>query len=156
MKITLLCVGKTSSRDIENLLSDYEKRLQHYIKFEVSVLELPSKMRRKSEDEQKQAEGELILSKLNLQAPLFLLDERGKGMKSEDFARFLQIEMNRGPKEIYFCIGGPFGFSDAVYQKAYKKISLSNMTFTHQMVRLFFTEQLYRAFTILKGEKYHH
>lgn len=156
MKITLLCVGKTSSREIDSLILDYEKRLQHYVNFEVNIIELPAKMKRKSEVEQKQAEGELILAKVNSASPLFLLDEGGKRMKSTAFARFLQTEMNRGPKELVFCIGGAFGFSKAVYQKANTQISLSEMTFTHQMVRLFFIEQLYRAFTILRGEKYHH
>jgi 23S rRNA (pseudouridine1915-N3)-methyltransferase len=156
MKVTLLCIGKTSSREIDSLVADYEKRLQHYVNFEVNIIYLPAKMKRKSEAEQKQAEGELILSKINPTSPLILLDERGKSMRSTAFARFLQTEMNRGPKELVFCIGGAFGFSDAVYQQANMQISLSEMTFTHQMVRLFFTEQLYRAFTILKGEKYHH
>jgi len=149
-------VGKTNSRDIENLIHDYERRLKHYINFEVKILDLPVKMRRKSEDEQKSAEGELILSHFQAASPFILLDERGKSMKSREFAKFLQSEMNRGPKEIVFCIGGAFGFSDAVYQKASQRFSLSEMTFTHQMIRLFFTEQIYRAFTIMKGEKYHH
>lgn len=124
--------------------------------FEVSILELNAKMRKKTEAEQKQAEGELILSKIDPTTPFILLDERGKSYTSVKFSQFLQSEMNKGPKSIVFCIGGAFGFSDQVYQRANHKISLSEMTFTHQMVRLFFTEQLYRAFTILAGEKYHH
>lgn len=141
---------------MQALLSDYEGRLQHYCPFEVQILELPSKMKKKSEEAQKQAEGEMVLSKLNGETPLFLLDDKGKSYTSPQFAKFLQTEMNKGPKEIAFCIGGAFGFSREVYQKARGKISLSAMTFTHQMVRLFFTEQLYRAFSILRGEKYHH
>ena len=156
MKITLLSVGKTSNSEIEALVRGYERRLKHYVNFELNILEIPAKMKRKTEEEQKQAEGELILNTIRHTSPLFLLDEKGKSLSSMAFSSFLQTEMNRGPKELVFCIGGAFGFSDAVYQKATKQISLSQMTFTHQMIRLFFTEQLYRAFTILRGEKYHH
>lgn len=156
MKIILFCVGKTNSNNLIELIAEYEKRLQHYIKYELEILELPSKMKKKTEEEQKIAEGELILSKLPNEASLVVLDEGGKSMSSKKFASYLQKEMNSGIKTLVFCIGGPFGFSDAVYQKAKVKISLSEMTFTHQMVRLFYTEQLYRALTILKGEKYHH
>ena len=156
MKVLLICIGKTSSKALNEMIDDYENRLKHYLNYEVEYLELPKKMKRNSEEEQKQAEGELLLSKLSSDMPLVLLDERGKGMNSREFASFLQAEMNKGIKSLCFCIGGAFGFSEEVYQRANRKISLSEMTFTHQMVRLFFTEQLYRGMTILKGEKYHH
>ncbi|MGB0186811.1 MAG: 23S rRNA (pseudouridine(1915)-N(3))-methyltransferase RlmH, partial [Flavobacteriaceae bacterium] len=105
---------------------------------------------------QKEKEGQLILSKISSTDQLFLLDENGKTMDSVEFSKFLQKQMNSGPKQLVFVIGGPYGFSDEVYQKAHGKISLSKMTFSHQMVRLFAVEQLYRGFTILRNEPYHH
>jgi len=156
MKIILLCVGKTTSSKIDALIGEYEGRLRHYVNFEITFVEVGSKTKSKTAAQQKELEGELILANCKSSAPLILLDEKGKRMPSTEFAKFIQGEMNRGPKELVFCVGGAFGFSEQVYQKAVRKISLSDMTFTHQMVRLFFTEQLYRAFTILKGEKYHH
>ena len=138
------------------MTKEYEQRLLHYIKFESVYLELPPKQRRKSEDEQRSMEGKLLWEKIPKDARLILLDERGKSLSSRDLAKFMQVEMNRGLKNTVFCIGGAYGFSEEVYRRADQKISLSPMTFTHQMVRLFFTEQIYRAFTILRGEKYHH
>ncbi len=156
MKVHLFCIGKTASSTLNNMIEEYEGRLKHYINYEVSYLELPKKLKRNSEEEQKQAEGELLLSKISSDSRLILLDEKGKGMSSRNFAALMQNEMNKGIKVLSFCIGGAYGFSDEVYARAELKVSLSQMTFTHQMVRLFFTEQLYRAMTILRGEKYHH
>lgn len=156
MKVQLICVAKTNSTHLNQLIEEYETRLKHYVNYEVLILELSSKQKKKTEEEQKTAEGELILSKIAPEFRLVLLDDKGKSFASEAFAQFLQAEMNKGIKGLAFCIGGPFGFSKEVYAKADLKISLSTMTFTHQMVRLFFTEQLYRGFTILRGEKYHH
>jgi len=156
MKVQLYCIGKTSSSAIDSLVVDYEARLKHYVKFEVSYLELPKKTKANSEEELKLLEGEMLLSKIDNSTRLVLLDEAGKSMSSKRFASLLQSEMNRGLKILTFCIGGAYGFSQEVYSRADLKVSLSEMTFTHQMVRLFFTEQLYRAMTILKGEKYHH
>lgn len=138
------------------LIEDYEQRLSHYVNYQSTILELPKKLKLKSEQDQRQAEGELILSKVQSDMRLILLDDKGKAYDSEGFANYLQKQMNSGVKRLCFCIGGPYGFSEEVYKRADQKLSLSSMTFTHQMVRLFFTEQLYRGFTILRGEKYHH
>lgn len=156
MKLELLLIGKTSSKAIEELCIDYQKRLGHYVSFEMHILELPKKLRKKANELQLEEEGKMILNKVSPSDRLILLDEKGKEKSSEGLAQFLQTEMNRGPKSICFCIGGAYGFSQEVYSRADAKLSLSKLTFTHQMVRLIFIEQLYRAMTILKGEKYHH
>lgn len=156
MNIKLLTIGKTDNKNLQQLIDDYTKRLGFYIKFELEVIPDIKNVKNLSEAQQKEKEGELILSKLSPTDQLILLDENGKNFSSVGFSDELQKKMNSGIKTLVFVIGGPYGFSDAVYAKSQGKISLSAMTFSHQMVRLFFIEQVYRAFTILKGEPYHH
>ncbi|SHI95815.1 23S rRNA (pseudouridine1915-N3)-methyltransferase [Pseudozobellia thermophila] len=156
MTIKLLAIGKTDSKPLQLLISEYENRLKHYIRFSMEVIPDIKNAKNLSEAQQKEKEGEMILKKLAPTDILILLDENGKQYTSVDFSNYLQKKMNSGIKQLVFVIGGPYGFSDAVYQKAQGKISLSKMTFSHQMVRLFFVEQVYRAFTILKNEPYHH
>ena len=156
MTIKLLTIGKTDNKQLQMLIDDYTKRLGHYIKFDLDIIPDLKKVKHLSEAQQKVKEGELILAKLNNTDILILLDENGKQYSSIDFSDYLQKHMNSGIKQLVFVIGGPYGFSDEVYAKSQGKISLSKMTFSHQMVRLFVVEQLYRAFTILKNEPYHH
>jgi 23S rRNA (pseudouridine1915-N3)-methyltransferase len=156
MNIKLIAIGKTDNKQLQTLLDDYQKRLSFYVKFDLEVILDLKNVKNLSELQQKEKEGELILSKITSTDQLVLLDENGKNFSSMAFSAELQKKMNSGIKTLVFVIGGPYGFSDAVYQKAQGKISLSQMTFSHQMVRLFFIEQLYRGFTILKNEPYHH
>lgn len=156
MTIKLVCIGKTDNKELQALVDIYSKRLQHYIKFEFEIIPDLKKTKHLDENQQKVKEGELILSGIETSDFLVLLDENGKQFSSEAFSEYLQKRMNTGLKRLIFVIGGPYGFSEGVYQRANSKVSLSKMTFSHQMVRLFFTEQLYRAFTILKNEPYHH
>ncbi len=156
MKIKLIVVGKTDKGPLQDLIADYCKRLTHYISFELQVIPDLKKTKHLDVQQQKQKEGELILEEINTSDWLVLLDEAGKSFTSMQFAQELQKKLNAGTKQLVFVIGGPYGFSDAVYQQAKQKISLSKMTFSHQMVRLFFVEQIYRGFTILKNEPYHH
>ncbi|WP_431136698.1 23S rRNA (pseudouridine(1915)-N(3))-methyltransferase RlmH [Psychroserpens mesophilus] len=156
MNIKLLAIGKTDNKQLQALIDDYQKRLGFYVKFEFEIIPDLKKAKNLSEDQQKQKEGELILNKLNATDVLILLDENGKQLDSVSFANYLQKHMNSGIKQLVFVIGGPYGFSPEVYQKANGKLSLSKMTFSHQMIRLFVIEQLYRGFTILRNEPYHH
>ncbi len=156
MTIKLLAIGKTDNSQLQSLINDYTKRLSYYIKFEFEIIPDLKKVKHLSEAQQKQKEGELILSKVGTSDVLILLDENGKQLDSVGFSNYLQKHMNSGIKQLVFVIGGPYGFSEEVYQKAQGKLSLSKMTFSHQMVRLFFIEQLYRGFTILRNEPYHH
>lgn len=156
MKIKLLVIGKTDDKNLVQLIENYQKRLQHYIGFQSEVLADIKNVKNLSQLQQKEKEGELILSKLQNTDQLILLDEKGKEFRSLDFANFLQKKMNSGIKQLVLVVGGPYGFSETVYKKAMGKISLSKMTFSHQMIRLFIVEQLYRGFTILKNEPYHH
>ncbi|MGK0254107.1 MAG: 23S rRNA (pseudouridine1915-N3)-methyltransferase [Mariniflexile sp.] len=156
MTIKLIAIGKTDNKNLQSLLDDYTKRLSFYIKFSIDIIPDIKNVKNLSEDQQKQKEGELILSKLNGTDVLILLDENGKQFDSVNFSEYLQKHMNSGIKQLVFVIGGPYGFSEEVYNKANGKLSLSKMTFSHQMIRLFFIEQLYRGFTILKNEPYHH
>lgn len=156
MKIKLLAIGKTDDKNLESLISVYQKRLQHYIPFELEIIPDLKNSKNLSQAQQKHKEGELILSKITSFDQLILLDEKGKEFRSLEFANFLQKKMNSGIKQLVFVIGGPYGFSQDVYQKAMGKVSLSKMTFSHQMIRLFVVEQLYRGFTILRNEPYHH
>jgi 23S rRNA (pseudouridine1915-N3)-methyltransferase len=156
MKITLYVTGKTDNPHIEALTNVYLQRLQHYINFTLEVIPDIKNVKNLSESQQKNAEGDGLLKKIHTTDFLTVLDEKGKTYTSEDFADFLQKKMNSGLKNLVFVVGGPYGFSDAIYQRANAKISLSSMTFSHQMVRPFFMEQLYRSFTILKNEPYHH
>lgn len=141
---------------MSQLIEEYQNRLKHYIKFELEIIPDIKNTKNLSEKQQKEKEGDAILNKLNATDLLVLLDEKGKQKTSVEFSEYLQKNMNSGLKQLVFVIGGPYGFSDAVYQKSQGKISLSKMTFSHQMVRLFMVEQLYRAFTILRNEPYHH
>jgi 23S rRNA (pseudouridine1915-N3)-methyltransferase len=156
MNIKLLAIGKTDNKCLQELIDDYKKRLSHYIKFDFEIIADIKNAKNLSELQQKEKEGELILSKITNTDFVILLDENGKSFSSIDFADFLQKKMNAGIKTLVFVIGGPYGFSKSVYEKAQGKISLSAMTFSHQMIRLFITEQIYRAFTIIKNEPYHH
>jgi 23S rRNA (pseudouridine1915-N3)-methyltransferase len=156
MTIKLLAIGKTDNKQLQALIDDYQKRLGFYVKFEFEIIPDLKKAKNLSEDQQKQKEGELILNKLNATDVLILLDENGKQLDSVAFSNYLQKHMNSGIKRLVFVIGGPYGFSAEVYQKANGKLSLSKMTFSHQMIRLFVIEQLYRGFTILRNEPYHH
>lgn len=156
MTIKLIAIGKTDDKQLLQLIEDYQKRLKFYIKFDFDIIPDIKNVKNLSEAQQKQKEGELILSKVTTSDVLILLDENGKQMDSVGFSSYLQKHMNSGIKQLVFVIGGPYGFSQDVYSKARGKISLSKMTFSHQMVRLFFIEQLYRGFTILRNEPYHH
>ncbi|MCM5664071.1 23S rRNA (pseudouridine(1915)-N(3))-methyltransferase RlmH [Galbibacter mesophilus] len=156
MNIKLIAVGKTDDKDLVTLIDNYVKRLGFYVNFDFEILPDIKNVKNLSETQQKEKEGELILKKLNPTDVLILLDENGKQFSSEGFSDYLQKHMNSGVKQLIFVIGGPYGFSDGVYQKSRGKLSLSKMTFSHQMIRLFFVEQLYRGFTILRNEPYHH
>ncbi|WP_117883348.1 23S rRNA (pseudouridine(1915)-N(3))-methyltransferase RlmH [Aureibaculum luteum] len=156
MKIKLLAIGKTDDKNLIALITMYQKRLKHYINFDLEIIPDIKKVKNLTENQQKEKEGELILQQLSPTDVLVLFDEKGQEFRSIQFSKFLQKKMNSGIKQLVLVIGGPYGFSDAVYQKAQGKIALSKMTFSHQMIRLFVVEQLYRAFTILKNEPYHH
>ncbi len=156
MTIKLLAIGKTDNKQLQQLIDEYTKRLGFYIKFDLEIIPDIKNVKNLSEAQQKQKEGELILKQLKPTDALILLDENGKQLDSVGFSQYLQKHMNSGVKQLVFVIGGPYGFSQDVYNKAQGKLSLSKMTFSHQMVRLFFIEQLYRGFTILKNEPYHH
>ena len=156
MTLKLMAVGKTDDKQLEALTDRYVNRLKHYIKFEIDFLADIKNVKNLSEAQQKEKEGQLLLAKVANTDFLVLLDERGKSFSSEAFAEYLQQRMNSGVKNLIFVIGGPYGFSEAVYERANAKVSLSAMTFSHQMIRLFVVEQLYRGFTILRNEPYHH
>ena len=156
MKIKLLVIGKTDDKNLEQLIEKYQQRLNHYINFEIEIIPDIKNVKNLSQPQQKEKEGELILSKLKNTDQLVLLDEKGKEFRSLNFASYLQKKMNSGIKQLVLVVGGPYGFSESVYKKSTGKVSLSKMTFSHQMIRLFIVEQLYRGFTILKNEPYHH
>ena len=156
MKIKLLAIGKTDNRDLDKLISVYQKRLQHYVSFDLEIIPDVKNSKNLSQEQQKEKEGVLILKKISSYDQLVLLDEKGKEFRSLEFAEYLQKKMNAGTKQLVFAIGGPYGFSSDVYKKAMGKVSLSKMTFSHQMIRLFMVEQLYRGFSILRNEPYHH
>lgn len=155
MKIKLIAIGKTDESYLKEGIDKYLKRLKHYVSFELIIINDVKVGKKKNIALQKELEEKEILSKVNTNDYLILLDEKGEEYHSVGFSKFLQKRMNSG-NDIVFVIGGPFGFSERMYERANAKIGLSKLTFSHQMVRLFFVEQLYRAFTILKGEKYHH
>jgi 23S rRNA (pseudouridine1915-N3)-methyltransferase len=156
MKIKLIAIGKTDQKNLERLIEEYQNRLKHYIKFELEIIQDIKNTKNLNEEQQKEKEGDLILSKLRNTDYLVLLDDKGKEFTSIEFSLYLQKKMNAGLKQLVLVIGGPYGFSSGIYEKASGKISLSKMTFSHQMIRLFVVEQLYRGFTILKNEPYHH
>ena len=155
MKITLLVTGKTSDARLVSLIDDYRERLKHYVPFELVVLPDLKNAKALSEEQVKAAEGEAMLRSFTPSMDVILLDEHGKEFRSVDYAEWLQKKMGAG-RDLTLVIGGPYGFSDAVYQRANGKISFSQMTFSHQMIRLMAIEQIYRAMTILRGEPYHH
>lgn len=156
MNIKLLAIGKTDNKALQQLIDAYSKRLGFYVNFDLEIIPDIKNVKKLSENQQKEKEGELILAKITATDQLILLDENGKQPSSVGFSAFLQKKMNSGIKTLVLVIGGPYGFSEKVYQAASGKISLSLMTFSHQMVRLFIIEQLYRGFTILRNEPYHH
>ncbi|WP_297693537.1 23S rRNA (pseudouridine(1915)-N(3))-methyltransferase RlmH [uncultured Eudoraea sp.] len=156
MRIKLVAIGKTDSAELQKLIDVYLKRLKHYVKFELVVLPDIKNTKNLSVTDQMEKEAELILKHIDSTESLYLLDENGMEYRSVEFAKLLQKQMNRGIKEWVLVIGGPYGFSGSIKQKANGLISLSKLTFSHQMVRLFIVEQIYRAFTILRNEPYHH
>ena len=155
MKIQLLITGKTTDARLASLIEDYQQRLKHYVPFEMVVIPDIKNAKSLSQDQLKTAEGEAILSRLTPAQDVFLLDEHGREFRSIEYAEWLQKKMGSG-KDLALVIGGAYGFSEAVYARANGKISMSQMTFSHQMIRLMVIEQIYRAMTILRGEPYHH
>ena len=156
MKIKILAVGKTDDKHLEILIDRYMKRLTHYLSATLEILPDIKNAKNLSEKEQKRVEGESILKKIQTSDHVVLLDEKGKEFRSMEFSKYLQKKMNAGTRNLVLVIGGPYGFSDSLYQRADGKLSLSKMTMSHQMIRLFLAEQIYRAFTILRNEPYHH
>ena len=156
MEIKLIGIGKTDKTELDQLIKSYQNRLMHYVRFSFEIIPDLKNSKNLSEKLQKEEEGKIIISKISNSDRLILLDENGQEMNSVGFSDFLQKQMNSGLKRLVLVIGGPYGFSEDVYKKASSKLALSKMTFSHQMVRLFIIEQLYRSFTILKNEPYHH
>jgi len=156
MKITLILNGKTEDEYLQKGITVFEQRLKHYLPFESIVIPALKNTKALSIEQQKQKEGELVLKALQPSDRLILLDENGKEYSSLQFSAFLQQQMNSGIKNLVLVVGGPYGFSEELYKRANGKVALSKMTFSHQMVRLFLVEQVYRAMTILKNEPYHH
>lgn len=155
MKTLLILVGKTTDKHFQAGINDYCDRIGHYMPFELINIPELKNTKSLSEDQQKQAEGELILKQIQTSDTVVLLDEHGKEFRSIEFAKWLEQKRNTA-RRLVFVIGGPYGFSQYVYSRANEQLSLSKMTFSHQMIRLVFTEQIYRACTIIKGEPYHH
>lgn len=156
MNITLIAIGKTDSKQLSSLIELYHKRLKHYVNLSIEIIPDIKNSKKLNVQQQLQKEGELILKKISPGDYIVLLDENGKSYSSLQFSNYLQKHMNSGIKNLVFVIGGPYGISEIVHEKANGKLSLSKMTFSHQMIRLFFVEQLYRGFTILRNEPYHH
>ncbi|WP_455075231.1 23S rRNA (pseudouridine(1915)-N(3))-methyltransferase RlmH [Prevotella fusca] len=155
MKTILILVGKTQNKIFKVGIDDYVSRIEHYMPFSITTISELKNTKSLSEDQQKQKEGELILKEIQPSDTVVLLDEHGAEFRSIEYAKWLKQKQNTA-RRLVFIIGGPYGFSPDVYTRANEKISLSRMTFSHQMVRLIFIEQLYRACTIIKGEPYHH
>jgi len=156
MKVLFVVIGKTDTSYFNEAINEYKNRLVHYIPFEMTVIPDIKNVKNMSEVQQKEKEGELILKVLQSGDLLVLLDEHGKEFSSVQFASYMEKKMHTVSRRLVFVVGGPYGFSDEVYKAASEKISLSKMTFSHQMIRMIFVEQLYRAMTILRGEPYHH
>lgn len=156
MKVTFLCIGKTGKKFLEEGEDEYLNRLKHYVKIDRIELQDLKNARKLTKDQIKKEEGIQFLNKIPQGDELILLDERGKHYSSIEFSNFLERKNVSGLKGITFLVGGAYGFSEEIYNRANGKISLSMMTFSHQMIRMIFFEQLYRAFTIIKGEPYHH
>ncbi len=156
MKITLLTIGRTEDKYLQEGIGIYLNRLKHYVNFR--IVEIPELKNTKSlsTEQQKVKEAELIFKNINSTDYVILLDEKGQELTSKQFSAFLNKKMVGGQQHLVFVVGGPYGFSNDIYERSNEKICLSRMTFSHQMIRLLFTEQLYRAYTILKGEPYHH
>ena len=155
MKTILILVGKTTDKHFQAGINDYAERISHYMPFDIVTIPELKNTKSLSEDQQKTMEGELILKQLQASDTLVLLDEHGKELRSIELAKWLEQKQHTA-RRLVFVIGGPYGFSEAVYKRANEQLSLSRLTFSHQMVRLVFTEQIYRACTIIKGEPYHH
>ena len=155
MKTELILVGKTVNKHFNAGINDYVERIGHYMPFSITTIPELKNTKNLSESQQKEREGELILKQIQSTDTVVLLDEHGKEFRSIEFADWIQKKQNTA-RRLIFVIGGPYGFSNDVYERANEKISLSKMTFSHQMVRLIFTEQIYRACTIIKGDPYHH
>lgn len=156
MDILLLTVGKTTTSYLQTGIDEYVRRLKRYVPFYIKCLPDIKNSRKLTESQQKDEEGKMILGELSVSDFVVLLDERGDMLTSREFSDFLQKGMLGGKKRMVFVVGGPYGFSHAVYSRSNSMLSFSRMTFSHEMIRLFFTEQVYRAMTILKGEPYHH
>lgn len=156
MKITLLAIGKTNTKYLQEGIEQYIKRLSHYIPFEFKILPDVKTTKGLTQEKQKEMEGQMFLNCIQSGDVVVLLDEKGKEMTSREFSVYLDKKMVTVAKNLIFVIGGPYGFSQEIYNRANEKLSLSKMTFSHEMIRLFFIEQIYRAMTILKGEPYHH
>ncbi len=156
MKIALLQVGKTNAREYQTIIADYTERLAHYCQFEIITIPELKGTKALSQEQQKKQEASLILRQVNDNDYVTLLDEHGKELSSTELASWIAKKQQTATRRIVFVIGGPYGFATEVYERADEKLSLSRMTFSHQMVRMIFVEQLYRAFTIIKGERYHH
>lgn len=156
MNIEIIVIGKTDQQEVASLVEQYAKRVNHYCKFTVTTIADVKNTRNMAPSRQKQLEGDMILRLISDGDWLVLMDERGRQFTSMEYADWLQKRMLSGVKRLAIVIGGPYGFSDEVYKRANEKISLSKMTFSHQIVRAIFAEQLYRAFTILNNEPYHH
>lgn len=156
MRITLLVVGKTNDKNFIAGIDEYAKRIKHYISFDIEVIPELKNTKSLSEEQQKEKEAELILKSFQQGDCIVLLDEHGKEFRSMEFASWMEKKMASGLRRLVFVVGGPYGFSQRVYQAAHEKISLSRMTFSHQMIRLIFAEQIYRAMTIINNEPYHH
>ncbi len=156
MKLHVIFTGRTTGKLFQDAIADYVNRLGHYVPFSIEELPDLKNARNLTEEQQKEREADLLLHALQPGDVLVLLDERGREFTSREFSEFLEQKMQTVGKRLVFLIGGPYGFSQRVYSAAFAKISLSKMTFSHQMVRLFLVEQLYRAFTIMRGEPYHH
>ena len=156
MKFTLLVVGRTVEKHYITAIEDYVARTKHFISFDMEVIPELKNTKSLSMEQQKEKEGELILKQLTDADDVILLDEHGKEFTSMQFSNEINKRAIAGKRKVYFVVGGPYGFSEKVYNRANSLISFSKMTFSHQMIRLFFVEQLYRAYTIIKGEPYHH
>lgn len=156
MKTVLIVVGKTTDKNFEAGIQQYTQRIRHYIPFDMEVIPELKNVKNVSIDEQKQREAELLRRQLQPGDHIVLLDEHGRERRSMEFAQWMQKRLSASPRRLVFVVGGPYGFAPEIHQMAHEEISLSQMTFSHQMIRLLFTEQIYRAMTILHGEPYHH
>lgn len=156
MKISLICIGKTDEKYLLEGIEKYLKRLKFYVNFSLIVIPDIKNSKSLSQEQQKDKEAQLISKFIQPTDTLVLLDEHGKAYRSLEFSEYFEKAMLKSVQHLVFVIGGPYGFDNSIYERSNHKISLSNMTFSHQMIRLFFVEQVYRAFSIMRGEPYHH